>query len=235
MRRDISVPHLPTGVYTDMQTTHFVEVAISRIARGFAMLAAVAVWPISAAEAPEAAERFTHIVGVNLSELPSFDALAARFGVSHVTQSGDAGSYEARICYRTLDNRAVLEFFHGEVDWGYTLRVPKSDDFRCAPSGALVGDSISVAGIKLGMEKSAYTRLVGKSDKESANYRENRFEYVRTLTDAELNAKVDRNFKNGNPQGDPEGLRHWDVGIELSASFKQGRLTSFRVDRVETN
>lgn len=199
------------------------------------MIAAVAAWPVYAADEPEAAERFTHIVGVNLSELPSFDALAVKFGVSQVAQSGDAGGYEARVCYRTLDNRVVLEFFHGEVDWGYALRVPTHDDLRCVPSGALGGMPISVAGIKLGMEKAAYIRLVGKPDKESANHNENRFEYVHTLTDAELHAITDQNFKNGYPQGDPEGLRHWDVGIELSASFKHGRLTSFRVDRVETN
>ena len=63
------------------------------------MLAIVAVWPTGAAYAPEAAEQFTHVAGINLADLPSFDELALRFGLSVVTQSGDAGTYEAEILY----------------------------------------------------------------------------------------------------------------------------------------
>jgi hypothetical protein len=46
---------------------------------------------------------------------------------------------------------------------------------------------------------------------------------------------AERGRQSGYPQNDPEELRHWDVGITLSASFAQGHLTSIRVDRVETN
>lgn len=199
------------------------------------MLAVVAVWPTRAADAPGAAERFTHIVGVNLADLPSFDELASRFGISPIAQSGDAASYEARACYRTLDKKTVLEFFHGEVDWGFTLRTPTRSDLRCPTSTALVGNSIRVAGIELGMAKSAYVSLVGKAQKESAKHSENTFQYVHTLTDTELNDMVQRGLKSGHPQGDPKELRNWDVGITLSASFTSEHLASFRVDRVEIN
>jgi hypothetical protein len=199
------------------------------------MLAAVAIWPARAADGPEAAERFTQVSGINLADLPSFDELASRFGISPVTQSGDAADYEARTCYQTLDKMAVLEFFHGEVDWGFTLRTPMRNDLHCLPSAALGGSPISVAGIKLGMRKSAYARLVGESQKGSVNHSENLFQYVHTLTDTELNAMAERGRKSGYPQNDPEVLRHWDVVITLSASFVQGHLTSLRVDRVETN
>ena len=53
------------------------------------MLAAVAFWPTHAANAPEAAEQFTHVAGINLADLPSFDELAARFGFSPFARSGD--------------------------------------------------------------------------------------------------------------------------------------------------
>jgi hypothetical protein len=129
----------------------------------------------------------------------------------------------------------VLEFFHGEVDWGFTLRTPTRNDLHCLPSEALGGGSISVAGIKLGMRKAAYAQVVGNSQKGSANHSENVFQYVHTLTDTELNAMAERGRQSGYPQNDPEELRHWDVGITLSASFAQGHLTSIRVDRVETN
>ncbi len=201
-----------------------------------AILAVVAaVWPACAADTPEASERFTHVAGINLADLPSFDELALKFGPSLVTQSGDAGDYEARACYQTLDKRVVLEFFHGEVDWGFTLRSPMRNDLHCHMSAALKTGSMSIGGVELGMEKSAYEKLVGLPQKGSVNHNENVFEYVHTLTDTELNEMVERGRKNGYPQSDPEELRHWDVGITLSASFKKGRLRSFRVDRVETN
>jgi hypothetical protein len=233
-------PFAANGKVTGMISPRLVsprcfEVAIARIARVLAMLAAVAVWPARAADVPEAAERFTHVGGISLADLPKFDELASRFGISPVTQSGDAADYEARICYQTLDKKTVLEFFHGEVDWGFTLRTPMRNDLHCLPSAALSGTSISVAGIELGMQKSAYARLVGKSQKGSVNHSENVFQYVHTLTDTELNTMAERGRKSGYPQSDPEELRHWDVAITLSASFTQGHLMSFRVDRVETN
>jgi hypothetical protein len=153
-------------------------------------LAALAVWPARAVNTPEAAERFTHVAAINLADLPSFDELASRFGVSPVTQSGDAGDYEARTCYQTLDKKAVLEFFHGEVDRGFRLRVPMRSDVHCASSAALNSPMLSIAGITLGMEKSAYERLVGKPQKGSANRSEKAFQYVHTLTDRELKAMV---------------------------------------------
>jgi hypothetical protein len=218
-----------------MLTPRCSQAVIANIVSAFTMLAAVAVWPTRAADVPEAAERFTHVAGINLADLPSFDELASRFGVSPVAQSGDAGDYEARACYQTLDKKAVLEFFHGEVDWGFTLRTPTRKDLTCLPSAALNGSSVSIAGIKLGMEKPAYETLVGKPQKGSVNRNENVFQYVHTLTDTELNEMVERGRKSGHPQGDPEDLRHWDVVITLSASFAQGHLMLFRVDRVETN
>jgi hypothetical protein len=199
------------------------------------MLAAVAVWPARAADTPEAAERFTHVAGINLADLPSFDELASRFGVSPVTQSGDASDYEAHACYQTLDKKTVLEFFHGEVDWGFTLRTPMRSDRPCLPSAALNGGLVNIAGIELGLKKSAYQRLVGKPQKRTPDHNENAFQYVHKLTDRELNEMVERGRKSSYPQSDPEGLRLWDVAIALSASFTNGRLTSFRVDRVEAN
>jgi hypothetical protein len=210
-------------------------VTTSGIARVFAMLAVLTIWPASAADAPEAAERFTHVSGINLADLPSFDELASRFGISPVSQSGDAAEHEARVCYQTLDRKAVLEFFHGEVNWGFRLRTPMRNDRQCLPSAALGGSSISVAGIKLGMRKAAYAQLVGKSQKGPASHSENVFQYVHTLTDSELSAMSERARKSGYPQSEIVDLRHWDVRITLSASFAQRQLTSLRVVRVETN
>ena len=143
-----------------MLKPRYSQVVIANIASIIIMLAAVAVRPTRAAELPEAAERFTHVAGIKLADLPSFDELASRFGVSPITESGDGAGYEARACYQTLDKTAVLEFFHGEVDWGFKLRMPMSNDIHCPPSAELNDGSVSIAGIELGIEKSAYETLV---------------------------------------------------------------------------
>jgi hypothetical protein len=70
------------------------EAAIARIARALTMFAAVAVWPTRAADGPEAAERFTHVAGVNLADLPSFDELASRFGTSPVAQQRPVSAHD---------------------------------------------------------------------------------------------------------------------------------------------
>jgi hypothetical protein len=209
--------------------------SIAPIASALTILAVAAVWSARAAAAPEPAERFTHVAGINLADLPSFDALASRFGVAPVAQSGDGADYEARACYQTSNKRVVLEFFHGEVDWGFTLRTPKRTDLHCRSSAALNVSSVSIAGLELGIGKSVYERLVGKPQHDSASHNENVFRYVRTLTDTELTEMVERGRKNSYPQSDPEDLRRWDVAITLSASFTRGRLTSFSVGQVETN
>ena len=206
------------------------------IAAILAVLSALAALrPTLAADAREAAERFTHVGGISLADLPSFEKLASRFGVSPVVESGDAGDYEARACYYSLNKKAVLEFFHGEVDWGFILRSPTRKDLHCPSSATLNDASMSIAGVELGMEKSAYEGLVGRPQRGSVSHTENVFQYVHTLTDTELSELLERGRRNGNSQSDPEELRHWDVAITLSASFTKGHLASFRVDRVETN
>lgn len=191
--------------------------------------------PALAIAAPQDAERFTHIAGVNLSDLPALKELQKTFGVSSITESGDAGNYDARICYRTPDKKAVVVFFHGEVDWGFVLRVPKSNDAKCPISEEIKIRGLSNAEIRLGMDEAKYRLIMGKPYKETSNSLEHVFEYVHTLTDAELKQMVERSRKNGYPPSNPENLRRWDVGIHIRATFTKGHLMSFTVSRTETD
>lgn len=198
----------------------------------FALLAFL---PLIAFAAPRDAERFTHLSGVNLSDIPAFEELQKQFGASPVIESGDAGDYDARVCYRASDKKTVVEFFHGEVNWGFVLRLSKASDKRCPTSNAIKPKQLSVAEIRLGIEESTYRQLMGSPKKETANHLEHDFQYVRTLTDTELSDMVKHNSKNGYPPINSEDLRRWDVGINIRAFFSKGRLASFTVDRVETN
>lgn len=199
------------------------------------LFASVALLPLIALAAPQDAERFTHLSGVNLSDMPTFAELRRQFGTSPVVESGDAGSADARVCYTSSDKRTVVEFFHGEVNWGFVLRVPTAGDRKCPTSSAIASRQLSVAGIRLGMDEATYRRVVGNPKRETANRLDHSFGYVHTLTDAELGDMVKHSSENGYPSIGPENLRRWNVGINLRASFSKGRLASFTVDRVETN
>ena len=191
--------------------------------------------PAIAIAGSQDAERFTHIAGVNLSDLPALEELQKLFGMSSIVESGDAGNYDARICYRTSNEKAVVEFFHGEVNWRFVLRRPEPKDQKCPISKKLELRRLSIAEVSLGMDEAKYRRIMGKPYKETSNRLEYHFKYVHTLTDKELKQMVERNRKNGYPPGNSEDLRRWDVGIYISAVFTKDHLASFTVSRTETN
>ena len=198
------------------------------------LLVLLALMPSLAVAAPEDAERFTTLAGLHLSDLPSFEDVEKVFGPSRVRESGDAASYDARLCYRTANGNAVVEFFHGEVDWGFTFRRARSGDKHCPKIAASNSSQLNVAGIWLGMDRENYKKNVGQPDKEHSGSLVNNFSYVHVLTDSDVANMVERGKRYGYTD-DAEMLRRWDVDITLTARFLQGKLSSFTVDRVETN
>jgi len=200
----------------------------------FVVLLALSLSAIAEAE-PEQAERFTHIAQFELADLPSFEALAHVFGPSPVAQSGDASEYDARVCYRSQDGSKVVEFFHGEVHWGFTVRVSTKAQDKCPASAALTPEVTNIASVILGMTKKQYEATVGHPTKATAQRVEHEFQYVHVLSDQELNQQTDRMRKTGYKDIKPEDWRRWDVIITLEGTFRNNRLDAFTVTRVETN
>jgi hypothetical protein len=184
---------------------------------------------------PQDAERFTHIAGFNLADSPSFGEIAATLGPATIRETGDASEYDARVCYLSADRSAVVEFFHGEVTWGFVMRLPVRADDRCTTSSALNVSALNVAGVILLMHKDAYVKIVGTPTTDTNTRVTHEFGYVHVLTDTELTKQIEDQRKVGLPPINPEDSRRWDVGISLVASFVKGRLISFTADRTETN
>jgi hypothetical protein len=199
------------------------------------LLAAAAMVPCKAPADPMDAERFTHIAGFNLADGPSFDDYGRKFGSTPVDSTGDGAESESRVCYRSVQGDMVVEFFHGEVDWGFSLRRPRKGGGRCPIATGLSDDQLRIEGVALGMRVFQYKEKTGKPASETASRIKHRFEYVHVLTDAELGEMMATRRKNGYPPESQEALRRWDVGITLTGDFANGRLVSFSVDRVETN
>lgn len=183
---------------------------------------------------PQDAEIFTHIAGFNLADSYSFDALAEKFGATKVVATGDASTSDFRVCYKTSDGKAAVTFFHGELNWGFTVTKIRNVEKHCTKTSALTPSQLNIAGIALGMDKDAYRNILGKPHSENNNHIQHEFSYVHNLTDSELNELVDRSIKNGS-EINPDDYRRSDVFIGIDAFFTDGLLIRFSVTRVESN
>lgn len=191
--------------------------------------------PAGADVTPQAAERFTHLLGVSLASGIDFNDLAKRFGVTPVIQNNDAETPDARVCYRSADGKVAIEFFHGDINAGFTLRDALAKDSRCPVSKAITANKLKVAKLSLGMLRTAFGTLLSKPANTTRNGLTYQFQYVYSLTDAQVAAALAEARKQGYDSDKPEDLRHRNVGIYIQAGFNGERLSSLVVDRVETN
>lgn len=195
----------------------------------------VLAYPVFAAVSPQAAERFTHLLGVSLADGMDFNALAKRFGASPVVQTDDAETPDSRVCYRTTDGRNTVEFFHGEINYGFALHAATNKDARCPVSKTIAANNLKIAELSLGMPQAAVQTLLGNPTSTAPDHLVYQFQYVHTLTDAQVATKLAEARKDGYDSDKAEDLRNWNVGIYIQAGFKDDRLSSLVVDRVETN
>lgn len=157
---------------------------------------------------PQEAEKFTHVAGFSMAGPKLFAELKNKLGKSQVRESGDGANGQSRVCYQTAHGEAVLEFFEGELETGFTARKPGARDAQCSRSNALAPNRLDVAGIRLGMSRASYEKLVGKPDRAAATNVEHAFHYE---------------------QGG------WSVDILLNARFTEDHLTSITVTRAAQN
>lgn len=185
---------------------------------------------------PQTAERFTHLLGVNLADGIDFTALAKRFGASPVmrTETGDASNTVSRVCYRSADGKAVVVFASGAVDYQFVVRNATAADTHCPVSRGITAAQLNVSGIALGMPQHTFEALLGKPVSMAGGRLTYQFQYVHTLTDAQIAALIDKARKQGYDSDKPADMRNWNVVIYIQGAFKQDHLDSLLVDRIET-
>jgi hypothetical protein len=199
------------------------------------LLLGLLICPSLSVAAHQDAERFTHIVGVNLKEYPSLEDLVDKFGHADIVRSGDASTARARICYLTTDELATLVFNRGEINEGFEIRTPNlKDKQRCGRLKEIRASALEVSGVRLGMTRGEYDSLLGKRSKATAKHVNHHFEYVHVLTDEELKVVVDKDKAEMPSWAEhPEEWRNWHVDIYIESSFEDSRLKSFSVSRSE--
>lgn len=167
----------------------------------------LAAYPLLSSADARDMEKFTHMAGVNLSDYLGLNEISQLFGKSKIIRSGDAANYIGKLCYLTKEGDAVLEFNEGELYRGYEIRVPSRSDGQCLRVDNLVSKTLEVAGIRLGMSREEFDRVI-ENPRGGSNKVRQEWHYVDKREDGE-----------------------WDVYIYINASFANARLWSFSVNR----
>lgn len=156
-------------------------------------------------------DRFTHFAGFDLGKA-TLAEVQARHGPSPVRESGDAGEYEAWVCYATPGGE--VQFNSGEIGGGteligFTLG-PASPAGDCPkPRQAL---PTGISGVRLGLTRAEFLAALRNPVEWTGDAGTSRFEY-----------------QSRTPDGVP-----LDVSITVLAAFQDGKLIRFAVWKIET-
>jgi hypothetical protein len=156
-------------------------------------------------------DRFTHFAGYDLGKA-TLSEVQTRYGKSRVRESGDAGEYEAWICYTT--HGAEIQFNSGEMGGGTALlgfTISATPTAKDCPKPETVMPS-EISGVKLGISKNQFTALMKNSVEWIKNTGTARFDYQARTEDGVL----------------------LDVSISVIATFNSNKLTRLAVWKIES-
>jgi hypothetical protein len=156
-------------------------------------------------------ERFTHFAGFDLGKATLAD-VQARYGPSRVRESGDAGEYEAWVCYSTPDGE--VQFNSGEMGGGtdligFTLGPPSPTGDCPKPRQAL---PYEISGMRPGLTRAEFMATLDNPVEWTGDIGTSRFDY-----------------QSRTPDGVP-----LDVSITILATFRDGKLIRLAAWKIET-
>jgi hypothetical protein len=176
-------------------------------------------------------ERFTGLLGFRLAKSTLAD-VQRRFG-GQLQESGDAGDYEARLCYVERAGGIMVAFSSGELGGsehellGFEL---SSSSTEGSDSCLLLDDrhvqpaKFQVGGLRLGMGREEFARALGGIEKQEPWGVGRLFQRRVPMTPAERAAT----------QSSP-GYDQWDVFITVAGEFKGGVLVRLAVWKTVTS
>jgi len=156
-------------------------------------------------------DRFTHFAGYDLGKA-TLSEVQTRYGKSRVRESGDAGEYEAWICYTTPG--AEIQFNSGGMGGGTDLlgfTISATPTAKDCPKPKTVLPS-EISGVKLGISKNQFTALMKNPVEWIKNTGTARFDYQAKTADGVL----------------------LDVSISVIATFSSNKLSKLAVWKIES-
>jgi hypothetical protein len=184
--------------------------------------------------AEDTGEQFTDFLGFHLGTI-TLAEVEKKLGPAKLIETGDAGGYEAKICYKT--SIGLVYFLSGEMGGSkhelLGFAVSKNDEAKpCSPyPSSQPPPMLELAGLRLGMTKANFSRAVRKKVQWEDDIGRVFFESKRPITPAEL-AKLPKEVQQMILDGQSQNF--FDVLVSIIGYFSKDRLTEFQVWKVET-
>jgi hypothetical protein len=169
--------------------------------------------------------QFTSFAGFTLDEATTLADVTERFGRASLLESGEAGGYEASVCYVT--NKALVSFRSHEMGGpehrllGFAVSTLRGAH-HCAPAPAeLEQVNLEVGGVKLGMTHTQFVNRVGAVEPiESMQCHFSETEVP--MSAAEAKAAI------------TGGQSYFDETISVCGTFERDVLVEYLVWRIRT-
>lgn len=187
---------------------------------------------------PSAAEsdgsQFTTFAGFELGKV-TLAQVAESLGPAKLVESGDAGEYEAKICYQASSGLAY--FLSGEMG-GRAHRLlgfgvsGNNAALPCAefPTGR-ASEPLYLAGLRRGLTKNEFARVVATDVQWEGNIGRAFLESKRPMTPSEID-KLPKDVKEAVRTG--KAQNYFDVLVSVIGTFSGDRLSEFKVWKIET-
>jgi hypothetical protein len=178
--------------------------------------------------------QFTAFAGFELGKV-TLGQVAERLGPAKLIESGDAGDYEAKICYRT--SLGLVYFMSGEMGgrehqllgFGVSGNNPALPCAKFPPD--LAPKTLSLAGLRRGLTKAEFARVVTTKVQWEGNVGRAFIGSKRPMTQSELD-ELPEDLKEAVGAGKVQN--YFDVVVSVIGTFSGDQLSDFRVWKVET-
>lgn len=194
----------------------------------------VGAWLGRSALAQDPGAQFTGFAGFRLGTV-TLSGIQKKLGNTKLIETGEAGEYEAAICYRT--DLGLVYFLSGEMGGSehdlLAFGVSKSDKTKpCAPfPKKWPSPRLELAGLRLGMSKARFEQVVATKVEWNGNIGRAFYQSKRPMMSAEIKAMpedVRRMISSGEQQN------YFDVLVSVIGTFAEGKLIDFRVWKIDS-
>ncbi len=184
--------------------------------------------------AQENGNQFTKFAGFELNTV-NLNEVVEKYGPTELIETGSAGGYEARICYRLKEG--VLHFLseemggpnHELLGFGVSGHDPSA---KCASfPRELLDLELNIAGLRLGLTRTEFENLSLTSVNWKGDTGYTFFSSKKPMSEAEI-SKLPQRVQKGIHSG--KFQKHFDVSVSLIGHFEGDILKEFRVWKVVT-
>lgn len=198
------------------------------------LLIVLIMFSVTCVHAQDDGAKFTSFAGFKIGEV-NLGQIADELGPTDLIEKGDAGEYEALLCYRAPTG--LIYFLSGEMGGsdkrllGFAVSNTSLNKSCSNLPANRAPSELSLAGLRLGISKAEFARVTARPIKWNGSTARVFFESKRSMTREEQ-----RNFSQAVKAANLSGQmqNHFDVLVTVVGKFSGDKLIEFQVWKVET-